>query len=138
MLPVGQVAMNPGAENASVDHFTIRIQGRSAHVSTPELGADALYAAAQIVTALQSIVGRLKNPTDPALLSQKVLLQPFQCPGRPQKGGGMGIVAAGVHHSGALRCVGDGFLVLNGQGVYVRPEMRPPRSSLPSKALWGD
>mgnify|MGYP002508805113 CR=1 FL=1 len=70
------VAMNPGAENASVDHFTIRIQGRSAHVSTPELGADALYAAAQIVTALQSIVGRLKNPTDPALIGVGVLPAP--------------------------------------------------------------
>lgn len=72
-LPVGQAAMNPGAENASVDRFTIRISGKSAHVSTPELGADALYAAAQIVTALQGITGRLKNPTDPALIGVGVL-----------------------------------------------------------------
>lgn len=72
-LPVGQVAMNPGAENASVDHFTIRINGKSAHVSTPEQGADALYAAAQIVTALQGLVGRLKSPTDPALIGVGVL-----------------------------------------------------------------
>ena len=66
-LPVGQVAMNPGAENASVDHFTIRITGKSAHVSTPELGADALYAAAQVVTALQGLVGG-RHRGDGALL----------------------------------------------------------------------
>lgn len=72
-LPVGQVAMSRGVENASVDRFTIRVLGRSAHVSTPELGADALYAAAQIVTALQGIVGRLKSPSDPALIGVGVL-----------------------------------------------------------------
>ena len=96
-LPVGQVAMNPGAENASVDHFTIRIQGRSAHVSTPELGADALYAAAQIVTALQSIVGRLKNPTDPALIGVGVL----------RSGEGYNIVAREAIIEGTVRCFSE-------------------------------
>ena len=96
-LPVGQVAMNPGAENASVDHFTIRIQGRSAHVSTPELGADALYAAAQIVTALQSIVGRLKNPTDPALIGVGVL----------RSGEGYNIVAREAIIEETVRCFSE-------------------------------
>ena len=93
-LPVGQVAMNPGAENASVDHFTIRIHGRSAHVSTPELGADALYAAAQIVTALQGLVGRLKSPTDPALIGVGVL----------RSGEGYNIVAREAVIEGTVRC----------------------------------
>lgn len=93
-LPVGQVAMNPGAENASVDHFTIRIHGRSAHVSTPELGADALYAAAQIVTTLQGLVGRLKSPTDPALIGVGVL----------RAGEGYNIVAREAVIEGTVRC----------------------------------
>ena len=93
-LPVGQVAMNLGAENASVDHFTIRIHGRSAHVSTPELGADALYAAAQIVTALQGLVGRLKSPTDPALIGVGVL----------RSGEGYNIVAREAVIEGTVRC----------------------------------
>ena len=93
-LPVGQVAMNLGAENASVDHFTIRIHGRSAHVSTPELGADALYAAAQIVTALQGLVGRLKSPTDPALIGVGVL----------RAGEGYNIVAREAVIEGTVRC----------------------------------
>ena len=93
-LPVGQVAMNLGAENASVDHFTIRIHGRSAHVPTPELGADALYAAAQIVTALQGLVGRLKSPTDPALIGVGVL----------RSGEGYNIVAREAVIEGTVRC----------------------------------
>ena len=96
-LPVGQVAMNPGAENASVDHFTIRIQGKSAHVSTPELGADALYAAAQIVTALQGLVGRLKSPTDPALIGVGVL----------RSGEGYNIVAKEAVIEGTVRCFSE-------------------------------
>ncbi len=96
-LPVGQVAMNLGAENASVDHFTIRITGKSAHVSTPELGADALYAAAQTVTALQGIVGRLKNPTDPALIGVGVL----------RSGEGYNIVAREAVIEGTVRCFSE-------------------------------
>ena len=96
-LPVGQVAMNPGAENASVDHFTIRITGKSAHVSTPELGADALYAAAQVVTALQGLVGRLKNPTDPALIGVGVL----------RAGEGYNIVAREAVIEGTVRCFSE-------------------------------
>lgn len=96
-LPVGQVAMNPGAENASVDHFTIRITGKSAHVSTPELGADALYAAAQVVTALQGLVGRLKSPTDPALIGVGVL----------RSGEGYNIVAREAVIEGTVRCFSE-------------------------------
>lgn len=96
-LPVGQAAMNPGAENASVDHFTIRVLGRSAHVSTPELGADALYAAAQIVTALQGLVGRLKSPADPALIGVGVL----------RSGEGYNIVAREAVIEGTVRCFSE-------------------------------
>ena len=96
-LPVGQGAMNPGAENASVDHFTIRITGKSAHVSTPELGADALYAAAQVVTALQGLVGRLKSPTDPALIGVGVL----------RAGEGYNIVAREAVIEGTVRCFSE-------------------------------
>ncbi len=92
-LPVGQVAMSPGAENASVDRFTIRVLGKSAHVSTPELGADALYAAAQIVTALQGIVGRLKSPSDPALIGVGIL----------RSGEGYNIVAREAVIEGTIR-----------------------------------
>ena len=93
-LPVGQVAISSGPENASVDHFTIRVQGKRAHVSTPEKGVDALYAAAQIVVALQGIVTRLVAPTDPALIGVGVL----------RAGEGYNIVAQDAVIEGTVRC----------------------------------
>lgn len=50
-LPLGTIGVTPGLNNASVDQFRIRVHGRTAHVSTPQQGADALYAASHIVVA---------------------------------------------------------------------------------------
>jgi amidohydrolase len=51
-----------------VDFFHIDIKGKSAHVSTPQLGSDALYAASQAVIALQSIVTRRTSPMETVLI----------------------------------------------------------------------
>ncbi len=67
-LPVGHVGVKPGPNNASVDHFTVKIQGKAAHVSTPHLGIDALYIASQIVVSLQALVTRRTSPVDPLLI----------------------------------------------------------------------
>ncbi|MCL2588295.1 MAG: amidohydrolase [Oscillospiraceae bacterium] len=58
LLESGEVSLTPGPQNASCDYFEIEVTGRGTHVSTPELGVDALYIAAQIVNNLQSIVSR--------------------------------------------------------------------------------
>ncbi len=67
-LTVGQVALTPGPQCASCDHFLIHITGLGAHASTPHLGVDAAYVAAQTVVALQSIVSRNTNPLDTVLV----------------------------------------------------------------------
>ena len=67
-LPTGAVGITPGLNNAAVDHFRIKIYGKSAHVAAPQLGADALYAASQIVVAIQGIVARRTSPTEPVIL----------------------------------------------------------------------
>lgn len=67
-FPRGAVGVKPGANNAGVDHFIIRIHGKSAHVSTPQLGVDALYIASELVVALQSIVTRMTSPVEPVLI----------------------------------------------------------------------
>lgn len=67
-LPVGTIGITPGLNNAAVDHFRILVHGKSAHVSTPELGADALYAASQIVVAIQGLVTRRTSPVEPVIL----------------------------------------------------------------------
>jgi len=57
-MEAGKISVNAGPQCASVDHFLIGVKGKSAHISTPHKGADALYAACQIVNALQGIVTR--------------------------------------------------------------------------------
>ena len=49
-----------------------------------------------------------------------------QQPGRPQKGRGVQVVAAGVHHTRILRGKGQAGLLLHGQGVDVRPQADGP------------
>lgn len=67
-LPTGTIAIKAGLNNAAVDQFRILIHGKAAHVSTPPLGADALYAASQIVVALQGLVTRRTSPVEPVLI----------------------------------------------------------------------
>ena len=67
-LRAGTVGIKPGPNNASVDHFTISVKGKAAHVSTPHLGVDAVYIASQIVVSLQAIVARLSSPVEPLLI----------------------------------------------------------------------
>jgi amidohydrolase len=67
-LPSGTIGLKAGLNNAAVDHFRVMIQGRSAHVSTPQLGADALYIASHTVVALQSLVTRLTSPVEPVII----------------------------------------------------------------------
>lgn len=64
----GLVGLKPGLNNAAVDHFKIAVKGKSAHVSTPQLGIDALYIASHIVVALQALVTRCTSPVEPVII----------------------------------------------------------------------
>ena len=55
--------------SAAVDMFEIRVRGKGGHGASPEKCRDAIVAASQIVTALQSIVSRRVSPLDPALIT---------------------------------------------------------------------
>ena len=65
---VGKVVASVGPNNASVDWFRISVHGKSAHVSTPHLGVDALYIASQIVVAIQALITRRTNPLESILI----------------------------------------------------------------------
>lgn len=67
-LKLGTVGVKTGSNNASVDCFKVKIHGKAAHVSTPQMGADALYAAAQIIVTLQALVTRRTSPVDAVLI----------------------------------------------------------------------
>ena len=51
----------------------MKVKGKGAHVSTPQLGIDALYIASQIVVNLQTIVSRNTAPVDSAVVGVGVL-----------------------------------------------------------------
>ncbi len=67
-IPSGTVSLTAGLNNAAVDQFRILVHGQCAHVSTPELGADALYIASHIVTAIQALITRQFSPVEPVLI----------------------------------------------------------------------
>ena len=68
-IPLGHFAVKSGAMMASFDCFEISITGQATHAAMPHLGNDAIIAAAQLITALQTIVSRTLNPADPAVVS---------------------------------------------------------------------
>ena len=65
----GRVLFAPGNVTAAADSFTITVKGKSAHGARPQEGIDAVVIAAEIVTALQTIVSRATDPTDPAVVT---------------------------------------------------------------------
>jgi amidohydrolase len=68
-IPVGKVGLRDGAMMAQADDFDLTVHGKSGHGARPHLGADAIYIAAQILTAFQSIVSRTTDPLQPAVVS---------------------------------------------------------------------
>ena len=68
-LDAGRFAARAGSMMASLDTFDIRILGRGAHGAAPQDGVDPVAAAAQVVTALQTIVSRNVDPRQSAVIS---------------------------------------------------------------------
>lgn len=68
-LPVGTIGLTAGAVMASVDEFEITVTGKGGHAAMPHLGVDPVLAAAHIVTALQSLVSRRRDPFEPGVVS---------------------------------------------------------------------
>lgn len=68
-LPAGTLAVKYGGVSASSDSFQITITGRGGHGAAPHTAVDAISAAAQFVTTLQTIVSREINPVEPAVVT---------------------------------------------------------------------
>ena len=65
----GKIAIRNGAMMASSDRFFITVKGKSSHGSAPENGIDAIAIAAQVISALQTIVSRRVSPLDSAVVT---------------------------------------------------------------------
>ena len=68
-LPVGAFGVRRGAAMASTESFVIVVEGKGGHAAMPHLTRDPIVAASQIVVAAQTIVARLVDPLDPAVVS---------------------------------------------------------------------
>jgi amidohydrolase len=68
-LPFGKIATKAGPIMAAADAFEMEVKATGSHGAMPHLGSDAISIAAQIVTALQTIVSREVDPVEPAVLT---------------------------------------------------------------------
>ena len=68
-LAVGRFAIRPGAMLAGGASWDIDVKGHGAHGALPETGIDPIVTAAQIASALQTVVSRNVKPQDTAVLS---------------------------------------------------------------------
>lgn len=68
-LPLGQIGVAKGPMMAAVDEFRIDVASPGGHAASPHETRDAVVAAAQVVTALQTVVARRISPLQPAVVS---------------------------------------------------------------------
>jgi amidohydrolase len=54
---------------AAADHFLITVRGTPGHAASPQQGPDAVLVASEVVTGLQAIVSRMRDPADPVVVS---------------------------------------------------------------------
>jgi len=68
-LPVGEAAVAPGPMMAASDEFQVEIRGKGGHAAMPHQCSDPVVVAAQIITALQTLISRSLDPLDSAVVS---------------------------------------------------------------------
>jgi len=61
-MPMGLIAVTPGVCMGSVDEFEVTLTGRGGHAAAPHQAVDPVVCAAQVVTAMQSLVSRGADP----------------------------------------------------------------------------
>lgn len=68
-LPAGQFAVHSGPVMACSDQFDIVIDGHGGHAAMPQQARDPLIAGTALVQAIQTVVSRVLDPLDPAVVS---------------------------------------------------------------------
>lgn len=68
-LYVGEIGLCSGPCSAKSDRFFLKVTGKSGHASAPHQGIDALVAAADIISSMQTIVSRRVDPRDSIVIS---------------------------------------------------------------------
>jgi len=93
IVPCGRVLAGDGPVMAAADTFGIVVRGRGGHGAMPHQTVDAGLVAAQIVTALQTVVSRNVDPSETAVVSV----------GRIRAGTAANIIADSAEMTGTIR-----------------------------------
>lgn len=93
-LILGQIESRCGTLNASTDSIELIVKGTGSHGAYPENSNDAIVCAAQLVSALQTIVSRNVSPLESAVLTL----------GTISGGNASNIICDEVRMTGTLRC----------------------------------
>ena len=107
-LPLGTIETRPGTLNASTDEVNIDIIGHSGHAAYPESGVDAIVCAAQVVSALQTLVSRNISPIVGAVLTF----------GMVSGGSARNIICDRVHLEGTLRTADPDLRILMQRRIH--------------------
>ena len=68
-LNYGKLSFRKGRVMASADELYVSIKGPGGHAATPHQTVDTILVAAQLITSLQTIISRNRNPQNPSVLS---------------------------------------------------------------------
>lgn len=68
-LPFGMASTKGGPVMAAADAFEMEVRGTGGHGAMPHLASDAVVMSAHIVAAMQTLVSREVDPTEPAVVS---------------------------------------------------------------------
>ena len=69
IMAPGTIAVRAGAMMAATDELIITIRGKGGHAAVPQLTVDPVVAAAQVISALQTVASRNVNPLDAVVVS---------------------------------------------------------------------
>jgi amidohydrolase len=92
--PAGTIAICDGPAMTSANKLTLTVTGRGGHGANPHLAIDPVVAAAQLITAIQTLVSRETPPLKAAVLSITTL----------KAGSAFNIIPDAVEMTGTFRC----------------------------------
>jgi amidohydrolase len=129
---VGSVGICDGAATARVGEFALTVFGSGGHGGRPHVSTDALLTAAEIVTAVQTVIPREVSPFEPAVVS----VCTFQAGSAPN------VIPDVAHLGGTIRAASDevyeylfgrleGLAMAIGEGFRCRTELRR-RDTMPA------
>ena len=92
-IPAGRIAMRPGPILAAANTVEITVTGKGGHAAMPHMALDPVPIAAQIISALQTVVSRRTDPLDGVVVSVTCL----------NAGSAQNVIPESVHMVGSVR-----------------------------------